>query len=88
VSEGDKEFAQREAKNIINSADAQCFRWLLKHHSGSGKAIAGVGMRCWIGGVEFRGDDVVAAILEAIDREDYKAAPSPDGNDSEQGGAR
>jgi hypothetical protein len=78
VPESYKEFAQRAAKNIINSADAQCFRWLLKHHSGSGKAMGGVGMRCWIGGVEFQGDDVATAILEAIDRE--KPTPSPDGN--------
>lgn len=69
VVETDKQFAKRAAKEIMNSADAQCFRWLLKHHSGSGKAIAGHGMRCWIGGVEFVGDDVATAILDAIDKE-------------------
>src|SRR3990167_1059328 len=58
LPEGNEEFSQREAKRIVNSADAQCFRWLLKHHSGFGKAMAGVGMRCWIGGIEFIGDDV------------------------------
>jgi hypothetical protein len=58
------------AKNIINSADAQCFRWLLKHHSGTGPAVAGVGQRCWVGGVEFRGSDVTVAIIDAIDREE------------------
>jgi hypothetical protein len=36
--------------------------------------------------VEFQGDDVATAILEAIDRE--KPTPSPDGNDNETGGAR
>lgn len=81
----------RALKEIValraGDTDAQCFRWLLKHHSGSGKAIAGVGMRCWIGGVEFQGDDVATAILDAIDREEA-AAPSPDGNDNETGGAR
>src|SRR3990167_3805867 len=66
---------QREAKHIVNSAYAKCFRWLLKHHSGFGKAMAGVGMRCWIGGIEFIGDDVATAILDAIDREEA-AAPS------------
>ena len=69
---------QREAKHIVNSAYAQCFRWLLKHHSGFGKAMAGVGMRCWIGGIEFIGDDVATAILDAIDREEA-AAPSGGG---------
>src|SRR3990167_2279285 len=69
---------QREAKHIVNSAYAKCFRWLLKHHSGFGKAMAGVGMRCWIGGIEFIGDDVATAILVAIDREEA-AAPSGGG---------
>src|SRR3989304_134013 len=69
---------QREAKHIVNSAYAKCFRWLLKHHSGFGKAMAGVGMRCWIGGIEFIGDDVATAILDAIDREEA-AAPSGGG---------
>ena len=59
----------------MDSADAQCFRWLLKHHSGSGKAIAGVGMRCWIGGVEFFGEDIRAAIIDAIDREEAASKP-------------
>jgi hypothetical protein len=80
VPESDEEFSKREAKNIINSADAQCFRWLLKHHSGSGKAMGGVGVRCWIGGVEFQGDDVATAILDTINREEA-AASSPDGNE-------
>lgn len=71
--ETDERFAKREAKNIVNSADAQCFRWLLKHHGGSGPAMAGVGDRCWIGGVEFHGNDVATAILEAIDREEGNA---------------
>lgn len=70
TQETNEQFAEREAKNIINSAEAQCFRWLLKHHSGSGPAMAGVGKRCWIGGVEFYGDDVTVAILDAIDREE------------------
>ena len=78
LPEGNEEFSQREAKRIVNSADAQCFRWLLKHHSGFGKAMAGVGMRCWIGGIEFIGDDVATAILDAIDREEA-AAPSGGG---------
>ena len=51
---------------------------VLKHHSGFGKAMAGVGMRCWIGGIEFIGDDVATAILDAIDRE-KAAAPSGGG---------
>src|SRR3972149_4306404 len=71
---------QREAKHIVNSAYAKCFRWLLKHHSGFGKAMAGVGMRCWIGGIEFIGDDVATAILDAIDREEA-AAPSGGGGE-------
>lgn len=69
MSDDDKRFAKEQSERIINSADAQCFRWLLKHHSGSGKAIAGAGHRCWIGGVEFRGEDVRQAILAAIERE-------------------
>ena len=31
----DKRFAKEQAERIIDSADAQYFRWLLKHHSGS-----------------------------------------------------
>jgi hypothetical protein len=63
------DFSKEQAERIINSADAQYFRWLLKHHSGSGEAIAGAGMCCWIGGVEFRGEDIRDAIDAAIEAE-------------------
>lgn len=66
----DKKFAAEVAKRVMDSTDAQCFRWLLKHHSGVGRAIGGVGMRCWIGGVEFSGEDIRLAIVAAIDREE------------------
>lgn len=66
--ETNEQFSEREAKIIMDSADAQCFRWLLKHHSGTGKAIGGTGMRCWIGGVEFNGEDVRDAIDAAMER--------------------
>ena len=56
-------FAKEQAERIINSADAQYFRWLLKHHSGTD------GKRCWIGGVDFRGTDVRDAIHDAIEAE-------------------
>ena len=63
-------FALREyaligiGQRIMDSADAQYFRWLLKHHSGS--EVLGGASRCWIGGVEFGGEDVRDAIDAAI----------------------
>lgn len=60
--------ADRLAKNIVNSSDAQCFRWLLKHHSGIDRK------RCFIGGVDFAGSDVREAIIDAIDREERDAS--------------
>lgn len=50
-------------QRIMDSADAQHFRWLLEHHSGMD------GKRCWIGGVDFRGTDVRDAIDDAIEAE-------------------
>lgn len=55
-------------QRIMDSSDAQHFRWLLKHHSGS--EVLGSAARCWIGGVEFRGTDVRDAIDAAIEKED------------------
>lgn len=59
----DKQFSREQAERIINSADAQYFRWLLKHHSGTD------GKRCWIGGVDFAGEDIRDAIDRAIESE-------------------
>lgn len=47
-------------QRIMDSADAQYFRWLLENHSGS--EVLGTASRCWIGGVEFTGEDVRDAI--------------------------
>ena len=49
-------------QRIMDSADAQLFRWLIEHHSGND------GKRCWIGGVDFRGTDVRDAIDEEIEK--------------------
>lgn len=61
-------FSKREAENIVNSADAQYFRWLLKHHSGTQNG------RCFIGGVDFQGEDVRDAIDRAIEAEQAEEA--------------
>ncbi len=61
--EADRQFAKEQAERIVNSTDAQYFRWLLKNHSGTD------GKRCWIGGVDFGGADVRDAIDAAIEVE-------------------
>jgi len=53
-------------QRIMDSTDAQLFRWLLKHHSGTD------GKRCWIGGVDFRGTDVRDAIDAALSGEEKR----------------
>ena len=50
-------------QRIMDSSDAQHFRWLLEHHSGTD------GNRCWIGGVDFSGTDVRDAIDTALEAE-------------------
>jgi hypothetical protein len=69
TQETNEEIAKRAAKNISNSAKAQCFRWLVKKHGGV-EIMPNGSRRCWIGGVEFSGDDVEIAIIDAIDREE------------------
>ena len=68
VDENRKLAADMAAARITDSADAQYFRWLVKHHSGTAKDKNGT-PRCWIGGVEFLGTDIRDAIDDELAKE-------------------